>query len=379
MIYLDNAASSGFKPDNVINSIKNTLKYISANPGRSAHGRALCAARLIGKTRALVSEYFNGFCDDNVIFTSGCTMSLNLAVIGTAIRGGTVVTTALEHNSVLRPLYELRQKGIINLVITSPDGQGAVTAKEINDALTPDTYLVAISHISNVTGVMNPIEEIGALCRKKKILFLVDAAQSAGHVPIDCRTSHIDMLAISAHKGLHGPQGAGALLFDGGAVRLHPIIYGGTGTSSDEIAQPEDSPEAFESGTLNTPGIAGLNAGIRYVAENARHIEKTVDNITGIIYDGLSAIKNLTLFSPRKSPSGIVTFAVKDITSSTVGDILNSKYDIAVRSGLHCAPLIHRHLCTLETGLVRASVGPDNTAYEAYRFIKAVNEICKQG
>lgn len=377
MIYFDNAASSGTKPDQVINAVKGALKNLSANPGRAGHSRAVSAARLISRTRETVAEYFNFAPDENVIFTSGCTMALNTAIIGTARRGGAVVTTAMEHNSVLRPLFELQQKGIITLIIVSPNDDGIVTADMIAKALTPETYMIAVTHISNVTGAVNPIAEIGALARRKNVWFLVDGAQSAGHIDIDMTAMNIDLLAVPGHKGLYGPQGVGILLYSP-RVRLMPIIYGGTGTNSHNVTQPEDPPEAFESGTLNTPGIAGLYSAVRWSAQNRAHNERIVKSVTEIIYQGLSEISGVTIYSPKDSPSGIVTFDIKNYSSGEVADILNSEYNIAVRGGLHCAPLMHKHLCTQEAGLVRVSTAHDNSAYEAYKLLKAVETIASK-
>lgn len=374
MIYFDNAASSGYKPESVINAVAGALKYLSANPGRSGHRRAVSAAGLVSHTRSLLAEYFHAGAEENIIFSAGCTHALNQAVLGTVKKGGTVVTTAMEHNSVLRPLFELRRKGLITLIVLSPNNDGIVTADEVARALTPETYMIAVTHISNVTGAVNPIAEIGALARRKEVLLLVDAAQSAGHLDVDMREMNIDLLAVPAHKGLHGPQGVGALLFSD-RVRPAPIFFGGTGTDSLNVYQPEALPEALESGTLNTPGIAGLNAALRWSKQNKNHNARIIRNVVEILHQGLSEIKGVTVFSPASSPSGIVTFSVVNKSSGEVADILNTDYDIAVRGGFHCAPLMHTHLCTAETGLVRLSASADNSAYEAYKLLRAVGNI----
>ena len=376
MIYFDNAATSGYKPPVVIETMTDVLRNLSANPGRGGHKKALEATLKIWKARNTVKQMVNAPSEDNVVFTQNCTYALNLALIGTAQKNGHVITSQNEHNSVLRPLHEMQRHGLIELTVLTPEEDGCIHADQIRDAVKPNTYLVALSHASNVTGAVNDIAEIGAVCREKNVLFLVDAAQSVGYTQIDMEKMHIDLLAFPGHKGLHGPQGTGCLCFTETAKPL-PIVYGGTGSRSDYLYQPEESPECFESGTLNTPGILALDAAIRWTAANHRKLQNVQNEIQNILYEGLQSVPGCTVYSSRNTFTGIVSFLLEEMDSNRISDILNESYGIATRSGLHCAPLVHQYLNTQQTGLVRVSVSGTNTQEEAYLFLRAVNEIAK--
>lgn len=374
MIYFDNSASSFHKPAEVINAVKNALSFLSANPGRSGHSAAMKAANLVYSARSKCAEFL-GLNDPNrVIFTDNCTGALNLAILGSVKRGGHVVTTVFEHNSVLRPLFELKRRGIISLSVAQPDCSGVITADAIERLITPKTYLVAVNHVSNVTGAIAPIHEIGKICRKHNILFSVDGAQSVGYVDFDMQGANVDMLAVAPHKGLHAPQGVGVLCVSERVV-LRPVKYGGTGTASHELRQPDDMPEGFESGTLPTPAIAGLCAAIGVCRRDSFNRRRTVSELSSRLRRGLSSISGVKILSPENALSGITAFNIDGLDSESVSDVLSSDYDICVRAGLHCAPLAHEYLGTLKSGAVRVSLGYDNTAAEIDFFLKAVKEI----
>lgn len=374
MIYFDNSATSGFKPDVVINAVTATLKYLSANPGRSGHSLALRAGLLVYNTRKKVADFIGQKNPERVVFCSGCTMALNMAIQGTVVLGGNVITTAYEHNSVLRPLFELERMGKISVTVLPPNELGHVTADKIMRAITPKTYMAVVNNVSNVTGAISPINEIGRLCRRANILLAVDGAQSVGYGRVLMDEQSIDLLALAPHKGLHAPQGIGVLAI-GERVKIRPVFYGGTGTHSDSVYQPQELPESLESGTLSTPAIAGLNAAISY---NILHHDKALEQLNELsVYalEKLNKIKGIQIFTPPNTYNGMISFNIGSYGSMDVCNILSSQYDIATRGGLHCAPLIHKHLGTLQQGIIRASLSYENTAAEVDDFIIAVSEI----
>lgn len=375
MIYFDNSASTIYKPREVVCAAANALRFLSANPGRSGHSAAMRGAALVASARRKCAAFFGLKDCDGVIFTENCTEALNLAIFGTARRGH-VMTTALEHNSVLRPLYALKSRGNVSFSVVSPGCGGAMTAEAVERAIRPDTYLVVVNHVSNVTGAIAPIAEIGRVCRRRDVLFLVDGAQSGGYVDIDMDEMNVDMLAIAPHKGLHAPQGVGALLVgDRAKAALRPILYGGTGTASDELSQPSDFPDGFEAGTLPGPAIAGLCAALCRCEREGYKDREIINELSLRLRRGLYSIDGVKILSPENALSGIVAFNVRDYDSGEVADILSSEYDICVRAGLHCAPLAHKYLGTLGRGAVRVSLGYDNTLREVDFFLRAVGEI----
>lgn len=372
MIYFDHAATSGFHPQIVIDTVTDVLKNLCANPGRGGHRKAVEATMRIFRTRSTVKQFVNASSEDCVVFTQNCTAALNLAILGSVRKGGHVIVGCTEHNSVLRPLHELRERGFLSLTVLPPDETGRISPQAVENAITSETYLVALSHVSNVTGAVNDLEAVGEVCKRYRLLFLADAAQSAGYLPLDMQKTGLSYLAFSGHKGLHGPQGTGVLCFSPDA-QPNPVVFGGTGTQSHLLTQPTEAPECFESGTLNTAGIAGLNEAIRWTVRNHRVLQTKQDKLQSMLYRGLEQIKNCKLYSVPTSPGGIVTFALP-LPSAEVADLLNER-DVAVRGGLHCAPLIHRHLGTFETGLVRASVSGLNTEREVLFFLQTIDQI----
>lgn len=370
MMYLDNAATSRYKPQQVISEMEKQLKN-SANAGRSGHNSSLLAGQKIEETRNYIKGYVKA---ESVVFTKNCTEALNLAIKGLKLSGH-VVTSMLEHNSVLRPLTTLANAGLIKLTVLTPDYTGKISPKAVARAITPDTSLVAITHVSNVTGAVQPIYEIAEEVSKKGVNFLVDSAQSIGHLPIDMREG-IDILCAPGHKGLHGPQGTGFLAHRKN-LEITPILDGGTGTSSMNLIQPTDSPEGLESGTQNTPAIAGLLAGMMWTEKKKPILVERTNLLTANLIDGLQSINKARVYT-RDTQTGVVAFNIKNMYPGEVADILNNEYDIAVRSGLHCAPLAHKYLGTFPDGAVRASIGYNNNKSDIERFLQAIKEISKR-
>lgn len=374
MIYFDNSATGGVKPDGVINAAQNAMRFLSANPGRSGHSLSLKAGMLVYDTRKKAARLLGAPDPERVIFPLNCTQALNTAILGSVISGGNVVTTANEHNSVLRPLFELQRAGRITVSVVSPEQNGAVSVQAIERAVTPRTYMVAVNHISNVTGAVAPIDEIGKFCRKRKLLFLVDGAQSVGYGELDMTEQNIDMLAVAPHKGLRALQGVGILAL-GPDVQLHPTLFGGTGTQSESVFQPDELPEALEAGTLPTPAIAALNAAITHNQKTRAESRRKLRELSAYLLEMLPRIAGIHIYTAPETYNGMVSFTIDGIGSMDACNILSSQYDIAVRGGLHCAPLVHRHLGTLQSGIIRASLGSENTFGEADFFLRAVREI----
>ncbi|HEY8423624.1 MAG TPA: aminotransferase class V-fold PLP-dependent enzyme [Clostridia bacterium] len=370
-IYFDNAASGGYKPDCVKEAVLQALEN-PANPGRSGHKAALNAALTVSEARQNTAEFF-GLEDGNIVFTHNCTAALNFAIFG-GLTGGHAVTTAYEHNSVLRPLDYLKRAGVIDYTIVYPDSSGIIRAKDIINSVNRHTRMIIINHISNVTGARAPIEEIGYCAYRLGIPFLVDAAQSAGHIDINMNETKIDILAAAGHKGLAAPQGVGVLAVRDG-IKLKPMIMGGTGSRSESPIQPDDLPEGFESGTISTPAIAGLNAGIKWIKEHFDEFSKKIRDITFFIYSELKKISEVVVYTPWGHFNGIVSFNIKGMTAGEAANILDEHFNICVRPGLHCAPLAHKFLGTLKYGAVRASLSYQNTFEEAEIFIDAIKKI----
>jgi cysteine desulfurase family protein len=374
MIYFDNSATTFFKPPAVIAAVTDALKNMSANPGRSGHALAAKAALMIHRTRQSAVDFFD--CPDgaNVIFTPGCTAALNAAILGSLRRGGNIVITENAHNSVIRPAFELSRAGLVTVTVAANGISGAADLSAIERAVTGDTYMVAVNHISNVTGAKSRVAEIGKFCRRNGILLLLDAAQSAGYWRVSMRETFVDIIAVAPHKGLHAPQGVGILIF-GENAPLRPIVFGGTGTGGAGVYQPLDPPEAFESGTLPAPAIAGLAAAIEFSKTNLIKAEKKIPELSGYLLENLKKIEGVEIYTPPDALNGIVSFNLAGYASAEAADLLNERYGICVRAGLHCAPLLHKHLGTLERGAIRASLGTENDAEEIDEFIKAIREI----
>lgn len=376
MIYLDNAATSRFKPRAVFDAMFARLTN-SANPGRGGHNDSIDAGIAVYEARAALKKIFHASERHELIFTSNCTEALNVALIGylSNFRGQkiNVVTTSNEHNSVLRPLYFLKNAIHIDIIVVKPQFDGTIDPHDVARAITPDTKLICVNHISNVTGAPADIEAIGAIARHANVPFLVDAAQSAGHLSIDIEQANISFLACAGHKGLHGVQGTGFLIADR-EIKINPIKFGGTGTDSNSLVQPTELPEGFEAGTVNTAGIVALAAGAEWTNDNLGQVNLHTRYLTGELLYGLRSFRQAVLYS--KHNTGVVSFNFGNFTSTDLGDLLNDR-DIAVRCGLHCAPLIHRHLGTFERGTVRVSIGYNNTIADVKALLGALEDVAR--
>lgn len=364
MIYFDNAATGGFKVNAAVSAATSVIKFLTANPGRSGHRLSVTGAKIISDCRKILADAFD--CDPSrVVFTANCTEALNFAIFG-GIKSGKVLTTFFEHNSVLRPLFALRKKGAIDLKILSPE--------EIAESLKTETpSAIVMTAASNVTGKILPVKEIGAIAKERGIFFITDGAQGGGHIPLKVREYGISCLALAGHKGLGAIMGSGALLVNDG-VDIDPILYGGTGTETFLDAMPEFYPERLEAGTPALPAIASLLEGVRHADGNISHFSKTLTHYTERLINGLKTVEKVTIYS-EPNPVGIVSFKIADLPSEEAADILNSRFDVAVRGGFHCAPLIHKYLKTDGEGLVRASLAVQNSSYEIDFFIKAIKRI----
>jgi cysteine desulfurase family protein len=377
MIYLDNAATSYPKPESVYQALDAFARSSLANPGRAGHRLALEAERALDDGRHLLNQLFHGEGPERFIFTLNGTDALNMAFKGVLADGDHVVTTDLEHNSVSRPLRALELAGRITLTRLAADGGGTLDPDAVRRALTRRTRLVALTHASNVLGTVQPTAEVGRLAREHGALFLVDAAQTAGVLPIDVRAEQIDLLAFPGHKSLLGPTGTGAL-YVGPRAQLRPWREGGTGGDSSSETQPRELPYFLEGGTPNVLGVAGLSAGVRYVVERgleAIHRHETA--LTERLRRRLDELPGYTVFGHRDSSRrvGTLSFRSAALPAAELGGILDQAFQTAVRPGLHCAPYIHRALGTFPDGLVRVSTGPFNTEDDVDRLAQALAEI----
>lgn len=360
MIYLDNAATSFPKPPRVIRAMTEALQEYGANPGRGGHQLALKAGRTVEKCREAAAEFFGAPAPERVIFTRNCTESLNLAIMGLLHKGNEVICSHGEHNAVMRPLERFVSRGDITVKLLRPDTDGLLSPDTLRKAITAATALVIICHASNVTGVIQPVPELGAICREKGIPFLVDAAQTAGMLDVTLDGLNADLIAMPGHKGLMGPHGTGLLILREG-INPEPLILGGTGSASESVRQPDLLPDKYESGTLNLPGIAGLLAGIEYVRRHREVIHLHETRLNERLRHQLHLIPGLTLLGGDFVPRVGITAVVPDGgDSAALSDALDAT-GVAVRGGLHCAPAMHSFLGTMKSGAVRFSPGPFNT------------------
>jgi cysteine desulfurase family protein len=377
MIYLDNAATSWPKPESVYRTMDDFLRTKGGNPGRGSNSMALTAGDTVEETRRLVARLINASEANRVIFTLNCTDALNLGLKGLLKPGDHVITDSIGHNSLGRPLRKLEQNGIKVTRVPPLRDTGFVSPLDIEAAIIRDTRLVAVTHASNVNGVIQPIEEYGLVARKHKIAFMVDAAQTAGKYPIDVETSNIDLLAFSGHKGLFGPPGTGVLYLSN-RVNVDTVREGGTGSFSEQEEQPDILPDKYESGTLNSVGIAGLGAGLKFIFDES--LDKIIAHeifFTGKLIAGLSDIQGVSLYLPKDLSQmvPVVSFNIKGYQPGEVGTILDQAFDIKVRAGLQCAPAAHKTLGTFPSGTVRLSPGYFNLAGEIELTVKAVERI----
>ncbi len=369
MIYFDNAATSGKKPQSVIKAVEYAMKNLSANPGRSGHDLSIKTADRVYKIRTKIAAFFGADGAENVIFTQNCTHSINCVLKGAVLKGEHIVVSNLEHNAVMRPL---KKSGIAYTVVNICEDIGE-TVENFKKAIKPNTRLIFISGASNVTGQILPVAEIGEICKRRGILFGVDAAQTAGVLPINMQKDNIDFLCVAPHKGLYAPMGVGILIC---RKRLgNTVLEGGTGTESFNFSQPLDMPEGFECGTVNVPAIIGVGAGVEFVEKiGLDKIYKHEISLAQALYDRLLKNPNIILYTKRPELNEFVAtvpFNAKNIDSYKLGEFLNQN-GIAVRSGYHCAPTAHKAIKTENGGACRVSFSAFNTKSEVIRLIEAL-------
>lgn len=379
MIYLDNGATTFPKPKVVTDKIMECSLGYAGNPGRSGHKLAMKMDLEIYETREKICKLINGTEVLNVIFTFNATDSLNLAIKGVLEEGDHVITTSMEHNSVLRPLNKLRKDGKIELSIVYADDKGYIDPKKIFEALTPNTKMIVTTHMSNVFGTIVDIKAIGDFCKENNILYLVDASQSIGVLDIDVQEMNIDLLAFPGHKALFGPMGTGALYIKEGII-VKPLKEGGTGSYSHSIDQPDLYPDSLESGTPNGVGIIALGKGIDFInevgIENIRNHEMSLKNhFIELLKDNEDVILYGTLDDRQ---GAVVSLNVKDMDSSEISYILSDEFDIYTRPGFHCAPLAHKTMGTEELGAIRFSFGYYNTLEEVEKTVEALLNIIER-
>lgn len=376
MIYLDNAATGFPKPRRVVQAVNRALQVYGGNPGRGGHPLSLAAGEQVYQVRRLLGEEY-GTAPERVIFTSGCTMSMNLVLFGCLGRGGGLLTSSYEHNCVLRPAAELVRWGGVRW--EQVPGEGEELVEGIARRIRPDTALVECTHASNVTGQLFPVEKIGAVCRKMGVPFAVDAAQTGGSLGLNLKEDGIDYLCLAGHKGFYGPAGVGALLL-GEKGELEPLLYGGTGSNSAQGEMPDFYPDRLEPGTLNTPGILGLGAGLLWRRELGPGTLGRELSLCRSLEQGLASLPGVEVYTKDLPAAGrmpLVLFNLKGYTSQQAANALG-KRGFALRGGLHCAPSAHARLGTFEEGAVRCSVGPFNTPGEMARLVQAVRGMVKK-
>lgn len=381
MIYLDNAATTVDKPQCVIDAVVQAMCRMG-NAGRGAHDASLDASRMIFDTRMKLSALFHADGPEQVAFTANSTEALNMAIQGLLSPKDHVVTTQLEHNSVLRPLYHMESRGV-ELTVLGADQAGNIDYGELEAAVKSNTRAVVCTHASNLTGNMIDLEKVGSICKKEGILLIVDASQSAGVYPIDMQKMNIDVLCFTGHKGLMGPQGTGGICVRKGLL-VRPLLMGGSGVHSYSKTHPAGMPTALEAGTLNGHGIAGLHAALSYLEEMGMdRLRRQEMELMWLFYDGVASLPGVTVygdfFSRKMDRAPIVTLNIGDYDSGEVSDELYVRYGISTRAGAHCAPLMHEALGTVEQGAVRFSFSHRNTREEVLRAVQAVKELAEEG
>lgn len=379
MIYLDNAATTGIKPKQVVAASLKALNEYNANPGRSGHYKSLKTAEQIYVCRKKIANFFGAQKVESVVFTQNCTMSINMVLKGVLQKGDHIIVSSLEHNALMRPLNVLKNSGDIDYDVAEVffDDMDA-TYRSFERLINSNTKMIFCTHASNVTGTVLPIKQIGKLCKERGILFAVDAAQTAGVLPINMKNFNIDYLCIAAHKGLYAPMGIGVLICDGDINKT--IIEGGTGTDSNNMLQPDFLPEKLESGTLNVPAILGVSAGIDFVKNyTISKIYLHEIHLIQYAYERLKKIKNIMLYVPYPEidhSAPVLSFNIEGYNSDYVAEYLNEK-NIAVRAGLHCAPSAHSRIGTVQTGAVRISTAYFNSMQEINILVNKLLEFEK--
>lgn len=378
-IYLDNAATSWPKPDVVYQAVDEYQRHNGAAAGRGVYRSAQAAERIVSQCRKRLADFIGATSPQQIVFTLNGTDSLNLALQGVLRPGDHVVTSVCEHNSVLRPLHALRESKQVSSTLVRCNAAGVIDPAHVRAAITAQTRLIALTHASNVTGAVQPLVEIGKIAAEKKLLFLIDAAQSLGHFPLHVNELGCQLLAAPGHKGLCGPLGTGFLYIAAGLEsQLQPIRQGGTGTRSDEPQQPTSLPDRYEAGNLNVPGLAGLNAGLEWLQERGiAAVQRHEADLREMLVSQLTLLPHVTVYGPPAGQPavGVVSFNIREFDPQEVAAALDATAGLELRSGLHCAPLMHAALGTAPSGTVRASFGPFTTADQIHALIAAVRDF----
>lgn len=379
-IYLDNAATTFPKPPEVYTSMMNYMMNIGTNPGRGASSASLAGNRVILNCRYALMDFFHFDKVENVIFTSNVTTSLNTLIKSSVHRGWHVITSSMDHNATLRPLNSLFKKGIIELDIIPCSKDGIINVDDFINTLKPNTKLVVLSHASNIIGSIQPIEAIGKICKAKDIYFIIDAAQTAGVLPLDFYKLNCNALAFTGHKSLLGPQGTGGFLIDDKFnEECCPFIEGGTGSQSSSIVQPNFLPDKFESGTLNAPGIAGLLEGINFInTQGLNSIRENEEYLCKNLMEGLLNIPSIKIYGITSTRTATISINSTKIDNSELGFILDTEYGITTRTGLHCAPLAHKTIGAYPSGTLRFGIGPFNDTKDINYTLNALNTIIRK-
>ncbi|MGC8765499.1 MAG: aminotransferase class V-fold PLP-dependent enzyme [Brevinematia bacterium] len=376
MIYLDNSATTFPKPAEVYERMSELYKSFGVNPHRGDYKLSIRTGQLIEETRQNISDFFNGYGREYVVFTYNATDSLNIAIRGILEENDEVITTILEHNSVLRPLNYLKDEKGIKVKYLIPEDE-KIPIESLKNSLSERTKMVIVNHSSNVTGYTQDIERLGHIIKENSDAYLlVDASQSAGVIPVDQKRMKIDIIAASGHKSLYGPTGIGLLLISP-RIKIKPLRAGGSGYDSENPYQPENLPDLLEAGTLNTSGVFGLNAGIDFIKKTGlNEIHRKENQLKSLFLKEISMLEEIKIFTSKDDNSpAIVSLTFKDYSPLDVATILDTEFDIAVRSGLHCAPLLHKHLGTFPSGTLRVSFGYFNTEEDVMTLVNALRTI----
>lgn len=379
LIYLDNAATSFPKPPQVLEEMFENYARMGASPGRGGYDLAVQCEEYVQGVRQQISDFFGGDNPEHVAFAYNSTDALNTIILGLIEPGCHVVSSRLEHNSVLRPLHHLRDQGLITFDLVPFDENGFINPQDVADLIKPATRFVVLNHVSNVLGTIQPISEVGGICRDRGIPLVIDASQSAGLVPIDMRAMHVDALAFTGHKSLMGPTGIGGLILREG-IQIRPTRFGGTGLESQNPVQPDAYPYRLEAGTINFMGIIGLSAGLRFIAQQGMaNIYNHEMSLAQTLRDGLAAFGGIKTYcaDSMEKHIAVLTCNAEGIDPEDFAAILDGDFNIATRSGLHCAPLVHEDIGTSPSGGVRFSFGPFNTAEDVSAALSAFAAIVK--
>ena len=380
IIYLDNAATSFPKPPEVLSEMLEVYGRLGVSPGRGTYDLAAQAEGILSRVRAQICDFFGGDDPERVIFAYNATDALNTAILGLVEPGCHVISSRLEHNSVLRPLYYLLQEGIITYDLIPFDAQGFIDPHDVADLMRPETKFVILTHVSNVLGTVQPVEEVGAICRERGVPLILDVTQSAGVIPINMKSLNVDGLAFTGHKALMGPTGIGGLVLRR-RLEIRPTRFGGTGLDSSSLVHTDTYPQRLEAGTINLLGIIGLSAGIRHIiGRGLTNIYQSEMALISRLRDGLAGLERVHIYCADNLDRHVAVLLcnIEGINAHDLGDILDGDFHIATRSGLHCAPLAHLDLGTSPAGGVRFSAGPFNVSGDIDAVLHAIQEIARQ-